>query len=170
MTTAPRLDREMSTRDTEDREWDELSFSEFRDPNNLDYMTPPPKSGEHLRWVATGPKNVGKERSRASVGFRPVRFQDYPEFRPYKMLLASGSVQPDDAVSNGHDLTLMRIPARYAEARDAFMANKSRDLVQGVHSQHLARAEHGVLMVEESEPTKTNIERRRRPGRQASFG
>lgn len=175
-------DREVSTRDAEDREADEFSsFEEYRDPNNLDYMTPQPRAGEHLRWVATGQKNVSKERARIMSGYVPVKYEDFPDHRPFKNLLAASVVQPGDVVSNGHDLTLMRTSLRYVASRTAHMARQSRDLVRSAHDQ-VPRQEPGGVLLDDSDPDlrklraqtgvspETTVERRRSGRRDVSFG
>lgn len=174
--------REMQSREMTDREADELTqFEEFRDPHNLDYMTPPASAGEHLRWVATGQKNVSKERARIMSGYRPVKYGEYPNHRPFKNLIRVGTVAPEDVVTNGHDLTLMRVSQRYVESRTAYFRRQSSDLLRSATDQ-VPRQEPGGVLLDDGDPhirdekrvmgvsPPTTVERRRGRPRNASFG
>ena len=158
-----RDERSLSDRTMSDREATELDEVLFRDPNNLNAMTPPARAGEHLRWVS---KEEAKYRSRVATGYRPVRYSEYPDFPPYKNLIASAAVAQDDIVMHKGDLVLMKVSATLVEQRTRHYEGLAHRQNVGAHQAVDIPQERHMPFVDRSEHS-TNIQRVRRP---AQFG
>jgi len=158
-----RDERSLSDRTMSDREATELDEVLFRDPNDLMAMTPPARAGEHLRWVS---KEESKYRSRIATGYRPVRYSEYPEFRPFKNLIAAAAVGADDVVTHKDNLVLMKVAARLVEQRTRHYAELAHRQNVGAHQAVDIPRQPGVPITDASEHS-TDIQRVRRP---AQFG
>lgn len=163
-----REDRAVTGRETEDREWEILRNQEWHSPSDLQNFTPPPRPGEHLGWVAKGDRNATRERRRIAEGYRPVRYGDYVDFRPYKNLLAAGTVSPDEAVMFGDDLALMRIPEELIAKKRAHIARESADQIRGAYGIQGTPREAGIKLVDQTR-TERSLERHGQP-KDVSFG
>lgn len=159
--------RALSGRETEDREWEILKNQEFIPASDLNYFTPPPRDEEHLGWVARGDRNATRERRRAAEGYRPVRYGDYPEFRAFKNLLAAGSVKPDEPVTFGDDLILMRIPQPLIDRKRAYYAKQADDQMRGAYGIQEVARERGITLVDQ---TRSERSLERHGGREVDFG
>lgn len=158
-----RDERSLSDRTMSDREATELDTVLFRDPNNLEALTPTPGQGEHLRWVS---KDEGKFRSRVASGYRAVRYSEYPDFPPYKNLIAAAAVSQDDVVTHKDALVLMKIPAKIAEQRTRHYAELAHRQNIGAHQASDIPRERAMPITDASEHS-TQLQRVRRP---AQFG
>lgn len=169
MSRQPRDEREMTARETADREaWEALRNQEYHQASDLEYFTPPPRGDEHLGWVARGERNANRERRRAAEGYRPVYYSDYPGFAPFQSLLAAGSAKADEPVTFGDDLALMRIPVDLIERKRRFIERQTREQNQGAHGvQDIAR-EAGIPLTDRTR-SESRLERHG-PLREASFG
>lgn len=163
-----RDDRGLSTRDMSDREAMELDEVLFRDPNNITAMTPEPHAGEHLRWVAKSKSDEGRYRSRVAQGYRAVKYNEFPEFPPYKNLIVAGAVQPDEVVMHKDDLILMACSDRLAQRRSGHYADVAHRQNIGAHRVGDMPNVPGMPLTDDSQ-SSTNVQRVRRP-REASFG
>lgn len=158
-----RDERSLSDRTMSDREATELDEVLFRDPNDINAMTPPARAGEHLRWVS---KEDGKYRARVATGYRAVRYSEYPEFPSYKNLIAAAAVGPDDVVTHKDSLVLMRVPAKLAEQRTRHYAELAHRQNIGAHQASDIPRERAMPVTDASEHS-TQLQRVRRP---AQFG
>jgi hypothetical protein len=158
-----RDERSLSDRSMSDREATELDEVLFRDPNDLMAMTPPARAGEHLRWVS---KEESKYRSRIATGYRPARYSEYPDFRPYKNLIAAAAVGADDVVTHKDNLVLMTTSEKLVAQRTRHYAELAHRQNVGAHQAVDIPRQPGVPITDASEHS-TDIQRVRRP---AQFG
>lgn len=158
-----RDERSLSDRTMSDREATELDEVLFRDPNDINAMTPPARAGEHLRWVS---KEEAKYRSRVGNGYREARYSEYPEFPPYKNMIAANAVAPDDVVTHKHDLVLMTISEALVQKRRDHYARRAHEQNVGAHQATDIPHQRAMPYSDHSQ-SSTNIQRVRRP---ASFG
>ena len=158
-----RDERSLSDRTMSDREATELDEVLFRDPNDLMAMTPPARVGEHLRWVS---KEESKYRSRIAAGYRPARYSEYPDFRPYKNLIAAAAVGADDVVTHKDSLVLMTTSEKLAAQRTRHYGELAHRQNIGAHQASDIPRERAMPLTDASEHT-TQLQRVRRP---ASFG
>lgn len=163
-----RDERSLTDRTMSDREATELDEVLFRDPNNLTAFTPPARAGEHLRWVRKTPTDEGAYRSRVAQGYRAVRYSDYPEFPPYKNLIAAAAVQPDETIMHKDDLILMMCSERYAVQRGRHYGELAHRQNVGAHQASEIPQMRAMPLTDASE-SSTTLQRVRRP-REASFG
>lgn len=120
-TTTKRSDRETETRAATERDDFQTDVFDF-------LPTPPARPGEALRWAAVGDDNKANEHNRRIQGYSPCKYGDYPDF--YRSLLADGTVKADDPIRARHDLVLMRNTARWAEDRNARVAERTMAQMQ----------------------------------------
>lgn len=141
MTTAQkRADRETESRSASERT--------YFDPAMLDTLpAPPPKDGEHLRWVAVGQPNQSNEHNRRFQGYVPVKYGDYPEF--YAHLLKDDAVKPDERVMLRHDLVLMRLPKALADRRREAVERRTAALAEA-NDPRLRSTVPGLVMTDQS--------------------
>lgn len=158
-----RDERSLSDRTMSDREATELDEVLFRDPNDLMAMTPPARAGEHLRWVS---KEEDKFRARIANFYEVVSYSDYPEFVPFKNLIAAGAVQPSDHVTHKSSLVLMRVAEKRAQQRTRHYGELAHRQNIGAHQASDIPRERAMPLTDASEHT-TQLQRVRRP---ASFG
>lgn len=158
-----RDERSLSDRTMSDREAMELDEVLFRDPNDINAMTPPARAGEHLRWVS---KDEAKYRSRVGTGYRPARYSEYPEFPPFKNMIAAAAVAPDDVVTHKGDLVLMRVSATLVQQRNRHYADLAHRQNVGAHQAVDIPQERAMPFSDHSEHS-TTVQRVRRP---AQFG
>lgn len=161
-------DREMSSREMDDREASTLDDEEYRPAGDLNGFTPPEHPGEHFRWVARGKDDEGRYRSRVAEGYRPMKFEDRPDFRPWKNLLLAGVVQPTDVVTQNHDLILMVVSEKQADKRNAYFRRQTERQVESASP---------ALEQQPGMPGKINVQSSmglerhgRRPPKEVSFG
>lgn len=158
-----RDERSLGDRAMSDREATELDEVLFRDPNDLNVLTPQARAGEHLRWVS---REESKYRSRVATGYRAVRYSDYPEFSPFKNLISAAAVAPDDVVTHKGDLVLMAVSATLAAQRNRHYGEIAHRQNVGAHQVADIPMERAMPLTDQSEHS-TNVQRVRRP---AKFG
>lgn len=167
MPRTARNDRELSTREMDDREMSTLDDEEYRPAGDLEGFTPPSGPGEHYRWVARTKDDERRYHKRIAEGYRAVKYAEHPEFRPWKNLIAAGAVQPDDVVTRNADLILMVNSAQYVRKRTAYYGEQNRRQVEGaaptIEQQPMMPGNIDVQ-------SRVSLESHRRQPRETSFG
>ena len=127
MEKAPRLNRELDTREKMERP------KQWMPPQLL--PDPTPEAGYAFRWIRSStlnksdPTNVS---SKLREGWEPVKASDHPEIR----LFGSTSGSFPDSVEVG-GLLLCKTPVEFTEQRDAYYRNQADVQMNSVDSNYM---------------------------------
>lgn len=127
MEKAPRLNRELDTREKTERPTKWMPPQLLPDPN--------PEAGYAFRWIRIStlnkadPTNVS---SKLREGWEPVKASDHPEIR----LFGSTSGSFPDSVEVG-GLLLCKTPVEFTEQRDAYYRNQADVQMNSVDSNYM---------------------------------
>lgn len=122
MAESTRLARELDTRTTYERP------KKWMPPQLL--PDPKPEDGYVFRWIRLSANNVDDPSnisSKLREGYEPVKASDHPEIR----LFQSGKNHFPDSIEIG-GLLLCKIPAEFAEQRNAYYQQQANTQMQSV--------------------------------------